>query len=44
MMWEEVRVLLLIPKTEKTDFQAARTRVLKPTPTVIYFHQQGHTS
>jgi hypothetical protein len=29
---------------QKTDFQAARTRVLKPMPTVTHFLQQGHTS
>jgi hypothetical protein len=29
---------------EKTDFQAARRRVLKPKPTVTYLLQQGHTS
>jgi hypothetical protein len=28
----------------KTDFQAAEMRVLKPTPTVTHFLQQGHTS
>jgi hypothetical protein len=28
----------------KTDFQAARVRVLKPTPTVTHLLQQGHTS
>jgi hypothetical protein len=29
---------------EKTDFQAARMRVLKPTPTMTHLLQQGHTS
>jgi hypothetical protein len=29
-------------KQEKTDFQAAKLRVLKPTPTVTNFLQQGH--
>jgi hypothetical protein len=28
---------------ENTDFQAARKRVLKPNPTLIYLFQQGHT-
>jgi hypothetical protein len=27
----------------KTGFQAGRTKVLKPTPTVIHLLQQGHT-
>jgi len=27
---------------EKTGFQAARKRVLKPTPTVVHLLQQGH--
>ena len=31
-------------KPKKTGFQAARMRVLKPTPTVAHFLQQGHTS
>jgi hypothetical protein len=31
-------------KHEKTCFQVARTRVLKPTPTVTHLLQQGHTS
>jgi hypothetical protein len=35
MVQEELRVLRLVPK-EKADFQAARTRVLKPTPTVTH--------
>jgi hypothetical protein len=29
---------------EKTGFQAARIRILKPTPTVTDLLQQGHTS
>jgi hypothetical protein len=37
MMLEEPRVLYL-------DLKATRRRVLKPTPTVTYFFQQGHTS
>jgi hypothetical protein len=28
----------------KTDFQKARTRVLKPAPTVTHLLQQGHSS
>ena len=28
---------------EKTGFQVARVRVLKPTPTVTHLLQQGHT-
>jgi hypothetical protein len=31
-------------KQEKTGFQAAKMRVLKPTSTVTYILQQGHTS
>jgi hypothetical protein len=31
-------------RQEKTDFQAARMRVLKPTPTVTHVFHQGHTS
>jgi len=31
-------------RQEKTGFQAARMRVLKPVPTVTHFLQQGHTS
>jgi len=30
-------------KQKKTGFQAARKRVLKPTPTVTHLLQQGHT-
>jgi hypothetical protein len=30
--------------SQKTDFQAARRRVSKPTPTVTQFLQQDHTS
>jgi hypothetical protein len=30
-------------KQEKADFQKARMKVSKPTPTVIHFLQQGHT-
>jgi hypothetical protein len=30
-------------KWEKTGFQAVRTRVWKPTPTVTHLLQQGHT-
>jgi hypothetical protein len=47
MMQEELRVLHLVPKTdkqEKTIFQAARRRVSNPTLTVIHFLQQDHTS
>ena len=29
---------------QKTGFQAARMRVLKPTPIVTHLLQQGHTS
>jgi hypothetical protein len=31
-------------KQEENGFQAARMRVLKPTPTVTHLLQQGHTS
>jgi hypothetical protein len=31
------------PCWQDTSFQEARVRVLKPTPTVIYLLQQGHT-
>jgi hypothetical protein len=31
-------------KYEMTGFQAARTSLLKPTPTITYLLQQGHTS
>jgi hypothetical protein len=31
-------------KQEKTDFHTARTRVLKPMPTVTHLFQKGHTS
>jgi hypothetical protein len=43
----ELRVLHLHLKAAKqnNDFQAARVRVLKPTPTVPHLlQQQGHTS
>jgi hypothetical protein len=29
---------------QKIGFQAGRTRILKPMPTVTHFLQQGHTS
>jgi hypothetical protein len=42
---EELRVLHFYLKEVRTDYpQAARKRVSKPTPTVTYFLQQGHTS
>jgi hypothetical protein len=31
-------------KQKKTGIQAARRKVSKPTPTVMHFFQQGHTS
>jgi hypothetical protein len=37
MMQEELRVLHLEGKQEKTGFQAARMRVLKPRPTMTHF-------
>jgi hypothetical protein len=42
---EELRVLRLHLKAtgEKIKFQAARMRLLKSTPTVTHFLQQGHT-
>jgi hypothetical protein len=43
MVQEELRVLHLHLKAAKTGFQAIRTRVLKPTPTVTHFLQLGHT-
>ena len=44
MAQEELRVLHLHLKAveEKTGFQAARIRVLKPMPTVAHLLQQGH--
>jgi hypothetical protein len=46
MVQEELRVLHLQLKAtrEKTGFQGAKMRVLKPTPTVTHLLQQGHTS
>ena len=41
---EELRVLSCSEDKQKTGFQAARMKVSKPTPTVIHFLQQGHTS
>jgi hypothetical protein len=41
MVQAELRVLYL---HLKTDFQAARMRVLKAMPIVTYLLQQGHTS
>jgi len=44
MVQEELRVLYLhLKATRKTDFQAARRRVLKPTMTMTNFLQQNHT-
>jgi hypothetical protein len=45
MAQEELRAQHLDSKgkQEETGFQAARMRLLKPTPTVTYFLQQGHT-
>jgi hypothetical protein len=41
---EKLRVLHFTQRqTEKTGFQAARMRVLKPMPTVTHLFQQGHT-
>ena len=43
---EELRVLHLVPKANRrrlADSHVARRRVLKPTPTVTHFLQQGHT-
>lgn len=46
-MGEELGALHLVPKADRrrlTDFQAARTRVLKPKATVTHPVQSGHTS
>lgn len=46
-MGEELGVLHLVPKADRrrlTDFQAARTRALKPKATVTHLVQSGHTS
>jgi hypothetical protein len=45
MVQEELRVLHLVLKANRRKlFQAARIRILKPTPTVTHLLQQGHTS
>jgi hypothetical protein len=46
MVQEELRDLHLHLKAarRRNDFQAARMRVLKPTPTVTHLLLQGHTS
>jgi hypothetical protein len=44
MVLEELRIQHLFSEgKQEIDFQATRTRVLKPMPTVLYFLQQGHT-
>jgi hypothetical protein len=43
MAQEELRVLNPVLKANRTGFQAARTRVLKPRLTVTHFVLQSHT-
>jgi hypothetical protein len=44
MTLEELRVLHLVLKANKTGCHLARKKVSKPSPTVIHFLQQGHAS